>query len=73
MIMKAIKLKDVKIGDYVRRKPDSLKTFTRGGYIRDLNWNTMKPYNQYALEDTDDICREIYLKGSTVVYIDFEF
>jgi hypothetical protein len=71
--MKPIKLKDVKLGDYIRRKPDALKTYTRGSYIRDLNWNTMKPYNQYALEDTDDICREIFLKGSTIVFIDFEF
>lgn len=71
--MQAIKLKDVKRGEYVRRKPDANTTFIRGEYIRDLNWNTGKPYNQYALSDTMDICREIYLKGSTIVYIDFEY
>ena len=71
--MKSIKLKDVKLGDFVRRKPESLATYTRGGYVRELNWTTGKPYNQYALHDESDICREIYLKGSTIVYIDFDY
>jgi len=71
--MKAIKLKDVRRGDFVRRKRDSQTTFIRGSYIRDLNWVTGKPYNQYALEDAEDMCREIFLKGSTIVFIDFGY
>jgi len=41
--MRAIKLKDVRRGDFVRRKRDSQTTFIRGSYIRDLNWVTGKP------------------------------
>ncbi len=60
-----IKLKDVKPGEFIRRKPDSLKTYRRGVYDRSAK--------KYACDDWDDISREILLKGSTLVYVGFTF
>jgi hypothetical protein len=63
--IKRVKLKDVKRGEFVRRKPDALTTYTRGEYDRSSK--------TYSLEDWDDINREVFLKGTTLVYIGFEF
>ena len=58
-------LKDVKRGDFVRRKADAKTTFTRGDYVRECK--------QYSLVDWEDINREVFLKGTTIVYIGFDF
>ena len=63
--MEAVQLKDVKRGEFVRRKPDAKTTFIRGEYDREAK--------AYSLVDWEDINREVFLKGSTIVYINFEF
>tara|TARA_R100000234_G_scaffold94264_1_gene62484 strand:- start:812 stop:1003 length:192 start_codon:yes stop_codon:yes gene_type:complete len=63
--MEAIKIEDVKKGDFIRRKPDAKTTFTKGDYCRFEK--------KYELGDWDDISRSVYLKKGTIVYIDFTF
>ena len=63
--MQAIKLRDVKPGDYVKRKADAKAVYIKGDYCR-----TDK---RYALQSWDDHCREVRLKADTVVFIGFEF
>lgn len=61
----AMKLSDLKRGEFFRRKPDAQKTYRRGVYDRFEK--------KYSGEDWDDISREILLKGSTLVYVGFDF
>lgn len=63
--MQKIQIKDVKKGDFVKRKPGAEKVYRRGEYDREAK--------KYALGDWDDISREILLKGDTLVYIGFDF
>ncbi len=62
-----IRLDRVVRGDYIRRKADSKKTYTRGAYVRD------EGLNRYECNDVDDISRSIFLKGSTMVYVGFTY
>lgn len=55
----------VKLGDYVKRSAEATKVYTRGSYDR--------ASNRYSLIDTDDISREVWVKGSAVVYLGFEY
>lgn len=63
--MKKVKLSDVKRGDYVKRKPDAKAVYKRGDFDR--------ASKSYALADTDDMNREIFLKADTLVYIGFTY
>ena len=63
--MQSIMLKDVTRGEFVKRKPEAKTVFTRGEYNRSAK--------RYTLEDEWDICRAVYLKGETIVYIDFDY
>ena len=60
-----VQLKDVKPGDFVVRKPGAKTVFTRGDYD--------KSTKTYALDDYNDHCRQVFLKGSTIVYIGFTY
>ena len=63
--MKQIELKQVKSGDWFRRKENSKAVFVRDSYCR-----SVKKIECY---DWNDINRFIYLKPSTMVWVDFEF
>lgn len=63
--MRQVAIKDVKQGEFIRRKEDSKKTYTRGEYCRDLK--------RFECNDESDISRAIYLKGSTMVWVDFTY
>lgn len=63
--MQAIELKNVKPGDFFKRKPDAKKVYTRGEYDR--------ASKRFAGNDWGDISRAVYLKGSAVVFIGFTF
>ena len=63
--MQSIMLKDVPRGELVKRKPDAKGVFIRDDYCRGEK--------RYALQSWDDINKFVYLKGATIVYIDFEF
>ena len=60
-----IALRDVPRGEFVRRKLDAGSTFTRQCYDRATR--------TYCLSDYDDINREIYLRGSTLVWVGFDY
>ena len=60
-------LKDVKKGDFFRRKPDANTTFMKGDYFRDGG------FNKYGASDAEDMNREIFLKGNTKVWVDFTY
>ena len=63
---KPVKLKDVKKGEYVTRKPSySATVFSKGDYCRSSK--------KYSLGYTNDINRELLLKGDTIVYIGFMY
>ena len=63
--MKQVKLKNVKKGDFVRRKSDSKTTFIRADYEPSIK--------KFRLDDWDFVGRDIFLNGETLVFIDFEF
>jgi len=63
--LQAVQLKDVKKGEYIKRKPDAKKVFTKGEYCRFDK--------KYSCDDWEDISRCIMLKGSTIVYVGFDF
>ena len=60
-----MKLKNLKKGDYFLRKPGTSTVLVRGSYCREL-----KKYSCYYF---DDVNHEIFLKGETSVFVDFEF
>lgn len=62
---RATELREVKRGEFFKRKPDANKTYSRGEYDRE--------YKKFRCDDQDDISRDILLHGSTMVYIDFTY
>lgn len=60
--MQSIPLKDVKQGVLIQRKLDSKTLFIKNHYDR--------ASKTYSLTSTDDINKEIFLKSSTIVFID---
>jgi hypothetical protein len=58
-------LKDVPKGEYIRRKLDAKTTYVRGDFDRSTK--------TYSLSDCEDFCREIFLKGTTLVWVGFEY
>jgi hypothetical protein len=63
--MNQVKLNEVKPGEYVKRKADSKTVFVKGSYD--------KSTKAFSLTDTEDISREIFLKGNTPVFVGFEY
>ena len=63
--MEAKKLSNCAPGEYIRRKADAKTTYVRNHYDR--------PSKTYSLSDCDDMNREIFLKGSTIVYVGFDY
>lgn len=64
--MKKVLLKDVKKGDYFRlTNSETAPVWVKSDYDR-----FTKTYEIYKF---DDVCHCAYRKGSTYVYIDFEF
>lgn len=60
-----IALRDVALGDFVMRKPASKTVYRRGDYDR--------ASKTYSLGDYNDHGREVFLKGSTIVYVGFTY
>ena len=61
----AVKLSAVKAGDYVKRTASANAVYIRGDYDRASKC--------YSLIDTEDHCREIFIKGDKIVYIGFTY
>jgi|8_EtaG_2_1085327.scaffolds.fasta_scaffold169705_2 hypothetical protein len=60
-----ISIENVKHGEFVRRKENSVKTYQRAEYDRELK--------KYCLNDQDDISRCIYIKKGTKVFVGFTY
>ena len=60
-----VALRDVKQGDFVRRKEGAKTTYTKGDYDRTLK--------AYCLTDWEDNSRDIYVKADKLVHIGFTF
>jgi hypothetical protein len=58
-------LRDVKKGEYFKRKADAKTVFVRDDYVRETK--------RFAACDFDDVCRFVYLKPDTVVFVGFTF
>ena len=63
---KAKEIRNVKEGEYFRRKPEAKKEFIRNHYNRK---DAFGPAN-YCCTAADDIGREIFLKPATIVYVE---
>jgi len=63
--MKTIELRDVKRGEFLKRRTDSIKIYRRGEYDRE--------YGKYRCDDLADCSRDILLDGGTVVFIGFTY
>jgi hypothetical protein len=63
--MQKIILKKVKKGDFVKRKEDAQTVYIRGDYCPIAK--------AYSLTDTEDINREIFIKGDKPVFIGFTY
>ena len=60
-----IALRNVKPGDFVKRKLDSNKVYRKGSYDR-----TTK---SFELHDVEDICRTIFVKADKPVVVGFTY
>lgn len=55
----------IKRGEFVRRKSDAVKTYTRGDYC--------KSTKRYSLNDCDDANREVWVKRGTLLFVGFSY
>lgn len=58
-------LRNVKRGDYVKRKVDSKTVYQKGDYD--------KATKSFSLIDTEDHCREVFVKADKAVFIGFDY
>ena len=63
--MQAIKLKEVKAGEYIKLAADGKTVYVRGDYER--------TERKYSVTKFDDHCAERFIKGDKVVFIGFDF
>ncbi len=64
--LKLVALKDLKAGEFFKRKADSQKVFTKAEYRRDLA--------KYQCDDHSDIWGNgLQLKGKTLVFLGFTY
>lgn len=60
-----MKVRELKRGDYFKRKENAARVLVRGEYVREI-----KKFSCYYF---DDVNREIFLSGNTEIFTDFEF
>jgi hypothetical protein len=63
--MKAVRLRDCKKGEFIRLKPDSKQTYTRGDYY--------PADKRFELVNCDDVNRFAYRAGCTTVFVGFTY
>jgi len=61
----AAPIKNLKKDTFLRRKPDAKTTYTRGEYDRSEK--------KFWIDDYEDYCKGMLLKGDTVVWIGFTY
>ena len=57
-----VPVESIKIGSFVQRTLNAKITYVRGSYCREAK--------KYALQDCDDMSREIYVKKGTKLFTD---
>lgn len=55
----------IKRGEFVKRKPDATKVYTRGDYDRSSG--------KFSLVDAEDINREVWVKKGTKLFVGFSY
>lgn len=63
--MQNITIKQVKSGDYIKRKADSKTVYIKGAYIKSLKG--------FECTDTDDINKTIVIKSDKLVFAGFTY
>jgi hypothetical protein len=58
-------VQDLPLGEYVKRKADSVKVYKRGPYDRSSG--------TYQLDDVSDISRAVYVKRGTILFFGFTY
>jgi hypothetical protein len=64
-IEQTVPLRDLKAGTFFRRKPDAAKVYVRGEYL--------SGEKTFSCTDFGDTNREIFLVGTTPVFVGFCF
>jgi hypothetical protein len=65
--MRAVELRSVKEGEYFRRKPNAKGEFIRNHYNRKDKFGAAN----FSCTSADDVSKEIFLKPSTIVYVEW--
>lgn len=63
--MQNITIKNVKPGEYIKRKEDAKTVYIKGAYIRSLKG--------FECTDTEDINKTIVIKADKLVFIGFTY
>ena len=63
--MNTLTIKQVKPGDYIKRKADSKAVYIKGAYDRATK--------SFECTDTEDINRVIYIKSDKLVFVGFAY
>ena len=63
--MDSVAIRDIKPGEYFKRKPDAKTVYVRGHYD--------PATKAFSATDFNDVCREIFIKASKPVFINFDF
>ena len=63
--MQTLSLKNVKPGDYIKRKADAKGTYIKGSYDRATK--------SFSCIDVEDICREVFIKADKAVFVGFTY
>ena len=58
-------LKQIKAGDYIKRKIDAKTVYIKGTYDRATK--------SFSCIDTEDICREVFIKADKLVFVGFTY
>ncbi|MND53799.1 hypothetical protein D3C80_448460 [compost metagenome] len=63
--MESQAVESIKKGEFVKRKADAKGVFIRGEYD--------KSSKRYSLVDTEDHCREIWVKKGAMLFVGFTY
>jgi hypothetical protein len=64
-IEQIVPLRDLKAGTFFRRKPDAAKVYVRGEYL--------PGEKKFSCTEYGDMSREMFLRGTTQVFVGFCF
>lgn len=63
--MQQTAIRDIKTGEYFKRKADAKTVYVKGQYDRETK--------SFSAIDTEDISREIFIKASKPVFVGFDY